>query len=100
MRVEYSRDFAKSMRKLSGKLLKSVVAAINEVIDATGVEDITDCKKLEAFNSVYRIRIGDRRAFFVLHVEIKGDVVKFEYLVSRGEAYGRKSMEKLSSRDI
>lgn len=88
------------MEKLSGKLRKSAVAAINEVIDASSINEITDCKKIESLNSVYRIRIGDRRAFFVLQIEIEGDLVKFEYLVSRGEAYNKKNMEKLRLRDV
>lgn len=79
---------------------KSAVAAINEVIDAASIDDITDCKKIESLNNVYRIRIGDRRAFFVLHIEIEGDIVKFEYLVSRGEAYDKKNMDKLRMRDV
>lgn len=79
---------------------KSAVAAINEVIDAASIDDITDCKKIESLNNVYRIRIGDRRAFIVLHIEIEGDIVKFEYLVSRGEAYDKKNMDKLRMRDV
>lgn len=88
------------MEKLSGKLRKSAVMAINEVIDASSIENITDCKKIESLNSVYRIRIGDRGAFFVLHIEIEGDLVMFEYLVSRGEAYDKKYMEKLRRKDV
>lgn len=100
MRVKFSKEFSKAMEKLSGKLRKSAVAAINEVIDASSINEITDCKKIESLNSVYRIRIGDRRAFFVLQIEIEGDLVKFEYLVSRGEAYNKKNMEKLRLRDV
>lgn len=99
MIVRYSKEFSKAALKLSGKLRKSLVAVIEEVIKASSVEEITDCKKIETLNSVYRIRIGDRRAFFVLHIEIEGEVVFFEYLVSRGEAYDKKNMEKLRLRD-
>lgn len=88
------------MEKLSGKLKESARSVINEVIDASCVEEITDCKKIESLNSVYRIRIGSRRAFFVLHVEIEGNLVKFEYLVSRGEAYDKKNMERLRRKDV
>lgn len=100
MKVQFSKEFSKAVEKLSGKLRKSVVTAINEVIDASCIEEISNCKKIESLNGVYRIRIGDRRAFFVLHIEINGNVVQFEYLVSRGEAYGKKNMEKLRSRDV
>lgn len=100
MRVKFSKEFSKAMEKLSGKLRRSAVTTINEVIDAESIDDITDCKKIESLNSVYHIRIGDRRAFFVLHIEIEGDLVKFEYLVSRGVAYDKKNMEKLRRKDI
>lgn len=99
MKVRYSKDFVKSMKQLNGKILKSAIKAVNEVIEATSIDEISDCKKIETFNNVYRIRIGDRRAFFVLHIEIDGDVVNFEYLVSRGEAYDKKNLEKLRNRD-
>lgn len=100
MRVDYSKEFKKAVQRLSGKLLKSVIAAIDDVKKAEGIAGISNCKKIESLNSVYRIRIGDRRAFFVLHVEIEDDLVFFEYLLSRGEAYDKKNMEKLRRRDI
>ncbi|MDE7438393.1 MAG: hypothetical protein K2M93_07900 [Muribaculaceae bacterium] len=100
MKVQFSKEFSKAMEKLSGKLKKAAISAVNEVIDASCVEEITDCKKIESLNNVYRIRIGDRRAFFVLHIMIDGDLVKFEYLVSRGEAYAKKNMDRLRNRDV
>lgn len=100
MRVKFSKDFSKALDKLSGKIHRSVVNAINEVIDAQSIDELTDCKKIESMNSVYRLRIGSRRAFFVLHIEIEGDLVKFEYLLSRGEAYDKKNMEKLRQKDV
>jgi len=68
MKVEYSKDFEKTVRKLSGKLLDSV----REVI----------------------------RTFFIFHVEVKDDTVKFKYLVPRGEAYAKKSKDGLRKHDI
>ena len=98
MRIDFSRDFIKSLDKLSGKIYESVRDAINNVIDANSLDEIQNCKKIETLNSVYRIRIGSTRAFFVLHIEIEGDLVKFEYLLNRGEAYDKK--EKLRNRDM
>ncbi len=68
MKVEYSKDFEKAVRKLSGKLLDSVREAI--------------------------------RTFFIFHVEVKDDTVKFKYLVPRGEAYAKKSRDGLRKHDI
>lgn len=95
MNVEYSKEFKKSVQKLSGKMLDSVRRVIKEVKNAKSLKDITDCKKLVGYHNVYRIRIGDYRAFFTFHIEIIDDVVFFEYLVCRGEAYGKKMEQSL-----
>ena len=100
MKLQFSKEFAKALDKLSGKYHSSVVNAINDVYAAESVLDIPNCKKIESLNSVYRIRIGDRRAFFVLHIEIDGNIARFEYLLSRGEAYDKKNLQKLRLRDI
>lgn len=100
MNVEFSKDFTKSLDKLSGKIHRSVVEAINNVIDAQRLEEIAHCRKIESLHNVYRIKIGSHRAFFVLHLKIDGDLVMFEYLVSRGEAYQKKNMERLRKRDV
>lgn len=100
MKVRYSKSFEKSVRRLSGKILESVRRVIVEVKTADNVREITDCKKLVGYKSVYRIRIGDYRAFFTLHVEIIGDTVFFEYLSPRGEAYGKEMQRKLRDKDL
>ena len=99
MKVDYSKDFEKSLKKLSGKMLDSVRRVIVEVKEAENIKDITDCKKLVGYRSIYRIRIGDYRAIFLFHVEIVNDSVKFKYLVSRGEAYGKKINTELNRID-
>lgn len=99
MNVEYSKDFEKSVKKLSGKMLDSIRKVITEVKTAENIKDITDCKKLVGYRNVYRIRIGDYRAFFTFHIEIVNDTVFFRYLVSRGEAYAKKMDESLKRID-
>ena len=99
MRVAYSKEFNKAVRKLSGKILQSLIETLDQVKAAQTIEELTDCKKIESLNNVYRLRIGDRRAFFVLHIELDGDIVKFKYLLNRGEAYNRQNMENLRRRD-
>ena len=56
-------------------------------------------RKYVGYRNVYRIRIGDYRAFFTFHVEIVNDTVFFRYLVSRGEAYAKKMDETLKRID-
>ena len=99
MKIKYSKDFEKSVRKLSGKTLNSVKNTLLEVKNATGLDEITDCKKLVGYDNVYRIRIGSLRAFIIFHIQSIDDYVFFKYLVPRGEAYDKKYKEKLREDD-
>ena len=99
MNVDYSKDFKKSVKKLSGKMLDSVRRVVEEVKNAESLKDITDCKKLVGYRNVYRIRIGDYRAFFTFHIEIINDTIIFRYLVPRGEAYDKKAKKELKRID-
>ena len=99
MNVDYSKDFKKSVKKLSGKMLDSVRRVVAEVKRAESLKDITDCKKLVGYRNVYRIRIGDYRAFFTFHIEIINDTIIFRYLVPRGEAYDKKAQKELKRID-
>lgn len=99
MKVDYSKVFIKAVSKLSGKQRDSVRDAIDEVKKAQGLEEITDCIRMVGYHTVYRIRIGGYRAFFTFHVEIVDDVVKFQYLVSRGQAYTKKVETELKRLD-
>lgn len=99
MKVDYSKEFEKALKKLSGKMLDSVRRVITEVKKAQDIKEITDCTKLVGYRSIYRIRIGDYRAFFTFHIEIVNDTVKFKYLTSRGEAYGKKIKTELKRID-
>ena len=53
MNVEYSKDFEKSVKKLSGKMLDSIRRVITEVKNAENIKDITDFKKLVGYRNVY-----------------------------------------------
>lgn len=99
MKVIFSSTFIKASRKLSGKMLESLKRTIIEVKTADSIKDITDCKKLVGYRRIYRIRIGDYRAFFTLEIEVREDAVFFQYLVSRGEAYGKKMEQSLKRID-
>ena len=99
MRVEFSKEFEKAVRKLSGKMLDSVRQVIQEVLDAQSIEELTDCKKLVDYEFIYRLRIGSYRAFFSFHVQIVDDCVQFLYLVPRGQAYDRKMEKNLQRND-
>lgn len=93
MKYKLSKDFGKSLERLSGKELRTAIAALDEIEKASSLQEITDCKKLVGYKNIYRLRIGTRRAFFTFHIEIIDDVVFFRFLVARGQAYDR-AMEK------
>lgn len=99
MRVDFSKDFIKATRRLSGKQLKSVRDAIEEVESARSIEDITDCIRMVGYKNIYRIRIGGLRAFLTFHIEIVDNVAYFHYLVPRGQAYTKKIEEELKRLD-
>lgn len=80
-------------------MFASVLDMIREVKSANSVNEITDCIKLTDCKSIYRIRVGDYRTFFIFHVRIENDTVKFEYLVSGGKAYGKKMGSVLRKKD-
>ena len=99
MKTEFSKTFIKQTKKLSGKNLKSVRDAIAEVEAATRLENVTDCTRLVGYRNIYRIRIGSLRAFLTLHIEITGGVAQFQFLVSRGQAYTKKTETELKRID-
>lgn len=100
MRVEFSKEFEKAVRKLSGKMLESVREAVQEVMDAENIEELTDCKKLVDYDFIYCLRIGSYRAFFSFPVQIVDDCVMFLYLVPRGQAYDKKMEKNLQRNDV
>ena len=99
MKVGFSKSFIKAAARLSGKMKDSLREVILEVEKAESVADITDCRKLAGFNYVYRIRIGNYRAFFIFHVQIVDDTALFQYLLLRGEAYAKKNIDNLRDKD-
>ena len=99
MKVEYSKAFVKAVKKLSGKMLDSVKKTILEVKKAENVGNLNNCEKLEGYKNVYRLRIGDLRAFFFLRLEVDNNTVVFEYLVPRGQAYNKKNHDQLKKKN-
>lgn len=53
MQVEYSKEFLKNASKLTGKMRESLSRAIQQVREATDVQQLTDCKRLKDFRSIY-----------------------------------------------
>ena len=98
MIVQYSKSFEKAVEKLSGKIIYTITDVIKEVKQAERLEDISNCKKIKGLDNVYRIRTGSYRTFFTFHIYVEGDTVKFEYLVSRGQAYDKHILSNLQKK--
>ena len=99
MIVQYSKSFEKAVEKLPGKMIYAITDIIKEVKQAERLEDISNCKKIKGFDNVYRIRTGSYRTFFTFHIFVEGNIVKFEYLVSRGQAYHKQILSNLQKKD-
>ena len=97
MNIKISKEFEKAAKKLSGKYKESLKNAILEIRTVQSVGKIGNCRKLVGYNSIYRIRLGDYRMFFLL--EIVEQTVFLKYLVSRGDAYSKEYQEKLKQND-
>ena len=97
MKIKISKEFEKSARKLPEKYKEALKNVILEIRVANSVGDIRNCKKLIGYKSIYRIRLGDYRVFFLL--EIIELTVFLKYLVGRGEAYSKEYQEKLKLND-
>ncbi|HBG41267.1 MAG TPA: hypothetical protein DDW85_07620 [Porphyromonadaceae bacterium] len=99
MKIELSQSFMNAVKRLSGKSLDSIREMYENVAKAESVGGIANCKKLINFKHTYRIRIGDLRAFFILYLVADGNIVHFEYLKHRGEAYKKGMLERLRDKD-
>lgn len=99
MNILFSKHFRKDTKRYSGKIKESIRDVIQEVLDAKSLNEITDCKKIVGFENIYRIRIGNLRAFFCFYVEIKEGTVYFLSLLPRGEAYDKKTQQFLRNQD-
>ena len=97
MNIKISKEFEKAAKKLSGKYKESLKNVFLEIRAVQSVGEIGNCRKLVGYNSVYRIRLGDYRIFFLL--EIVEQTVFLKYLVSRGDAYSKEYQEKLKQND-
>ena len=99
MKVILSKAFTKSVERLSGKQLKSVLEVIADTKAAQSIEDIPNCTRLVGYKNIYRIRIGSLRAFLAFRIEIIDNVVCFLFLVPRGQAYTKKVETELKHQD-
>lgn len=84
MKVAFESSFARDLREHQDKqLLGRVQKAIELVKNAPDVASMRSLKKLQGYESYYRIRLGDYR----IGVEISDDQVIFVRFLHRRDIY-------------
>ena len=91
MKVEVTRQFVKDLKILPLKIQQGVAEAYANVVNATTIREILNCKKLEGSRHYYRIRVGSYRVLFL--VTITADTVIFKRVVPRSGAYKKHMQE-------
>lgn len=85
MKIIFDKSFLKSIRKIKdAELKRRLEVVISEVEEAKGLKEIPNIKKMQGFDSFYRIRIGDYR----LGIELEAkDQVRFILVSHRRNIY-------------
>ena len=77
MKFDFSSDAMKSISKMDANTAGRIIKGI------FGLPNKGDVKKLKAYDSTFRLRIGDYRVLFDLEI----DVIRIKDVLPRGEAY-------------
>lgn len=99
MKIVYSKEFIKKSKKITGKNLENLKNTIKEIKKADSIEEIKNYKKIIGYKNSYRIRVGNLRIFFLIEYRTYKNVVFFQYILNRGEAYSKKYMKNLRKLD-
>ena len=85
MKVIFDKSFLKSVKKIKdAEIKKRLEAVITEAEEAKVLREIPNIKKMQGFDSFYRIRIGDYRVG--IEVEEK-DQIRFIVISHRKNIY-------------
>ena len=84
MKVLFKSSFAKDLRKIKEKKIKQqVLGIIQQVENASDLQDIDDLKKLQGVDKYYRLKMGDYRFGLVL----EQDTLLFVRFLHRKDIY-------------
>jgi mRNA interferase RelE/StbE len=84
MKVLFEKNFGRDLKKIKDKrLLEQVKRAIGQVEAASSLSDVENLKKLQGFDTYYRIRTGNYR----IGVEISEGQVIFVCFLHRKDIY-------------
>jgi mRNA interferase RelE/StbE len=86
MKTSFKSSFLKALKKLKEQRLKDQIAGCIEQVEAAeNLSDLTNVKKMQGFDNIYRIRIGDYR----IGIEVRDDVVYFVAFAHRKDIYDK-----------
>ena len=86
MDVVFEASFARDLRRIREKQLRQRAKdVINEVKDASDISQVRSLKKLQGWDTYYRIRLGDYR----IGIEIVDEEVIFVRFLHRRDIYRR-----------
>ena len=84
MKVEFKASFARDLKKIKDKTLKSRVKGVIEAVEqAQGLQEIEGLRKLRGDAGYYRIRLGEYR----LGLLVEGDTVTLVRFLHRRDIY-------------
>jgi len=67
MTIEFDESFEKSVKKLKDAKIKAKLIDLIELLEGTdSLQSIPNIKKMQGFQTFYRVRIGDYRIGFEL----------------------------------
>lgn len=84
MKVLFEKSFGRDLKKIKDKrLLKQVQETIDQVESAASISDVSNMKKMQGFDTYYRIRVGNYR----IGIEISEGQVIFVCFLNRKNIY-------------
>jgi mRNA interferase RelE/StbE len=84
MKTLFERSFARDLKKIGDKrLLKQIHVIIQRVQAADAPDEIPNLKKMQGFDTYYRIRVGEYR----IGIEILAGQVIFVCFLHRKDIY-------------
>jgi len=84
MKVLFEKSFGRDLKKIKDKrLLTQVQETIDQVESAASIGDVSNMKKMQGFDTYYRIRVGDYR----IGIEISEGQVIFVCFLNRKDIY-------------
>ncbi|MBU2610946.1 MAG: type II toxin-antitoxin system RelE/ParE family toxin [Chloroflexi bacterium] len=84
MKVLFEKSFGRDLKKIKDKrLLKQVQETIDQVESAASISDVSNMKKMQGFDTYYRIRVGNYR----IDIEISEGQVIFVCFLNRKDIY-------------